>query len=743
MQKINKVVQYILLMIKNIFTKQNCCKCILLFSISFSHKSFAQNTFKAIVQDEKTKEILIGATAFIDTLKNGATADAAGFLIIQNIPNGNFQIEFRYIGYQVNKMQLTFPLTNSKQIFEIELEPNANELGEVTVSTTRSSRTISDIPTRVEIISGDELQEKGTMKPGDIKMLLNESTGIATQQTSAVSGTANIRIQGLEGKYTQILKDGMPLYNGFSGGLSIMQIAPLDLRQVEFIKGSASTLYGGGAIAGLVNLISKTPQEKKEFTVLLNGTTVKGFDGSLFYSQKFHKIGTTIFSSYNFNDAYDPAHIGLTAIPQINRFTLNPKLFFYFNNKTTANFGINTTYENRFGGDIKVIQGKSDSTHQYFEKNISLRTSTQLNVEHKINDETKIQFKNTIGFFDRKLSQPNTNFQGQQISSFSELNFSNTKVKSEWIAGINLWTDNFKSVDTSNLNYKLTTIGAFAQNNFIVTEIFTLETGLRIDYNTPATNDKLKGIFILPRINLLFKINQHFTSRIGGGLGYKMPSPFSEDAEQNDYQNIQPINFENIQAEKSYGGNADINFRTSINEVSFSVNQLFFYTYLNNPIILDTNIFVNAKGYIDTKGVETNLKMAYENFKLFLGYTFTDTRQHFNSQNIWQPLTAKHRLNAILTYENENNFRTGLEGYFVSQQKLSDGTTGKSYIVFGFLFEKIFSHINIYINAEDFTDRRQTRYENIYTGKITNPIFKDIYTPIEGIVINAGIKIKL
>ena len=117
-------------------------------------------------------------------------------------------------------------------------------MSEVVITSTRSSRTIEDIPTRVEFIAGEELSEKGNMKPGDIRMLLNESTGIRTQQTSATSYNSSIRIQGLDGKYTQLLRDGLPLYGGYSGSLSLMQIAPLDLKQVEVIKGATSTLYG-------------------------------------------------------------------------------------------------------------------------------------------------------------------------------------------------------------------------------------------------------------------------------------------------------------------------------------------------------------------------------------------------------------------------------------------------------------------------------------------------------------------
>src|SRR6201989_1492470 len=191
----------------------------------------------------------------------------------------------------------------------MQAKEEGDELEAVVVSATRSSRTIANIPTRVEVISGEELDEKSNMKPGDIRMMLAESTGIQTQQTSATSGNSSIRIQGLDGKYTQIIRDGFPLYSGFSGGLGLMQIAPLDLKQIEVIKGSSSTLYGGGAIAGLVNLVSKTPTAKKELSFLANGTSAGGLDLSSFYSQKFNKVGLTVFGSFNTGKPYDPANI--------------------------------------------------------------------------------------------------------------------------------------------------------------------------------------------------------------------------------------------------------------------------------------------------------------------------------------------------------------------------------------------------------------------------------------------------
>ena len=122
------------------------------------------------------------------------------------------------------------------------------------------------------------------MRPGEIRMLLNETTGLITQQTSAISNTANLRIQELQGRYTQVLRDGFPLYSGLSEGLSLVQIAPLDLKQVEIMKGSSSTLYGGGAIAGLINLVSKTPAARRDLNFLANGTSAGGLDLSAFYA---------------------------------------------------------------------------------------------------------------------------------------------------------------------------------------------------------------------------------------------------------------------------------------------------------------------------------------------------------------------------------------------------------------------------------------------------------------------------
>lgn len=721
-------------------------KIILLLCVAFNINTvFGQNSFKAIIKDNDTKGPLIGATALLKGTTIGGTADLNGLVTITDIPNGQNIIEFRYIGYETHIDTFNFPLTSTKPI-TIFLNSNAAELEGVVITSTRSSRTIEEIPTRVELIAGEELEEKSNMEAGNITMLLSESTGIQVQQTSAISGNASIRIQGLDGRYTQILKDGFPIYSGAASGLGLLQTPPLDLKRVEVIKGSASTLFGGGAIAGLINLISKTPTEERNLLFHLDANSGKGFDLNGFYSKRSEKVGTTIFASHNRSWAYDPAEIGLSAIPQYDRYVFNPKLFLYFNEQTKLNFAVNSTIENRLGGDMAFIEGKGDSIRSYFEENNTQRYSTQLTFDHKFNENSFFQFKNSFSYYNRAISVPGYTFEGTQKATFSEASYSNNKEKSEWIIGLNLWTDDFteNKIDTfQTRSYDLTTFGAFAQNSWKTTDWLNLETGLRTDYVFDY------GLVILPRASALFKISNKLSSRIGGGFGYKTPTIFTEESERLQFQNILPINNEVNELERSYGGNFDVNYSTIIQEkVSFSINQLFFYTYLDNPLLLEQQPsglyqFINADGHIDSRGTETNIKMTYDDFNLFLGYTYTDARLTKNGVTSDAPLTPKHRINSVLFYEVEEKWKIGIEAYYFSPQKLSDGTNGQQYTICGLMIEKLFENFSVYLNFENFLDVRQTKFDKIYTGTITNPVFSDIYAPLDGFIINGGVKFKL
>ena len=700
----------------------------------------AQNSFRAIIKSDEGIP-LVGATVQWKEGNISVVADSSGLVTLDNITNGKQTFIISFVGLEEKTLAFTFPLSTN-DVIEIELEEGDHVEDEVIVTTTRTSRTIANTPTRVEIISGEELEEKGNMKPGDIRMLLNESTGIQTQQTSATTYNSSIRIQGLDGRYTQILRDGFPLYAGFSGGLSIMQIAPLDLKQVEVIKGSSSTLYGAGAIAGIVNLVSKTPTDEREISFLANGTTAGGLDLSSFYSQRFNKIGLTVFASRNSNKPFDPADIGLTAIPKFARYTINPRLFFY-GKRVSANVGFSYINEDRIGGNVEYIKG--DRNGGYYEQHNSDRFTTQVEVGYSLSEKSNLNFKNSYSTFDRSLHTAGYLFEGKQQTSFTEFSFNHQLEKSQWIIGLNYLSDDFKEDNRAGSNlrrdYHYNTVGLFVQNTWQPVENFTLESGLRGD-----VVDKY-GFELLPRISAMYRFNEKLTARLGGGLGYKTPTIFNEESERLQFRNIKPIDINNTESERSLGGNFDVNYRTNLGEVGFSINQLFFYTKLNRPLVLTSALpdlaFTNAQGHIDTKGMETNIKFTYADFKLFVGYTYADVESHFNDVKEWFPLTARHRLNNVLMYEIEEKLKLGLEAYYFSPQRLNDNTQGKSYWITGFMAEKIWERFSVYINFENFTNTRQTRFDTIYTGTIDNPTFRDIYAPVEGFVVNGGIKLRL
>lgn len=701
----------------------------------------SQNTFKAIIKGGDGKNPLAGATVTWKEQNKTVAADSAGIVVITDIPNGIQTFVISYVGFEEKTVTYTFPLANN-EVKEIELEGGEEEEEEeIIITATRTSRTIANTPTRTEVISGEELAEKGNMKPGDIRMLLNESTGIQTQQTSATSFNAGIRIQGLDGRYTQLLRDGYPLYAGFSGGLSILQIAPLDLRQVEVIKGSASTLYGGGAIAGLVNLVSKTPGEEREISFMANATSARGLDLSGFYSERYGKLGLTVFGSRNSNGPFDPADIGLTAIPKFERYTINPRLFIY-GTKTSADFGVSYITEDRIGGNVDYIKNGAAG---FFEKNNTDRITTQLGIAHRLNDHATLQFKNSYTRFDRDIAIPTYRFDALQQSSYSELTWNRKGENADWVIGLNVLTDDLTETQRSGdavRDYHYNTYGIFIQNAWAVSEKFTLEAGLRGDY----VNEY--GFELLPRVSAMLRISSSITTRLGGGFGYKTPTVFTEESEKIQFQNLLPIDIDNSKNERSVGGNWDINFRTTIGEIALSLNHLFFYTRLNRPLVLTGAPggkieFQNSTGYTDTKGMETNLRLIYGNFKLFIGYTYTDANTNFDNVKSWMPLTARHRLNKVLMYEIEEKLKLGLEAYYFSRQKLNDGGFGKSYWITGFMAEKLWEKFSLFINFENFTNTRQSKFDTIYTGSIDNPVFRDIYAPVEGFVVNGGIKIRL
>ena len=634
------------------------------------------------------------------------------------------------------------------QVKNDTIKKEVEEIEEVRIQSTRTSRTIRNTPTRIETIDAEELEEKSNMKPANVSMVLRESTGLQVQQTSATSGNASIRVQGLDGRYTQLLKDGYPNFGNFASGLSILEIPPLDLKQVEVIKGPASTLFGGGAIAGVINFVSKTPKEKGEFNLLINQSSIGQSNFGVYSSQRNEKFGYSILGLLNLQKSYDVDKDDFSETPKSNNFTINPRFFYYPNETTTFMLGNSFTKGLMKGGDMNVISGNADDFHSYFEKNQTIRNTTTFEFDKKFTETNSFKLKQSFSFFDRKINIPNYKFSGFNTNIFTDASYLWIAKNQTIITGLNLQYDDFKQKNVSILSAKSNTIGAYIQQTWDISEDIKLENGLRFDnVNYSNINFSKSEAFVLPKFSALFQINDKWSSRIGGGLGYKIPTIFIEQTEANQYQNVLALN--NVKAEKSIGGTTDVNYKTNLSEdFVFSINQMFFITQINKPLVLQNNgtntYFINASKPIVSNGFETNVKFIFkEDLKFFVGYTFTDAKAKYLTSNQFLPLLPKNKLNMTLIFEKEDNFKLGLEGFFTDKQFLYNGTQTPVFWTFGFMAEKtLWKNYSFFINFENFTDTRQSNYKPVVNGAHNNPTFDDIWTHTEGIAINAGVKLK-
>lgn len=701
------------------------------------------NSIKFVVKNHDTKQPIAESTVTVKDSDRSAASNAAGVVEFSGLADGTYTFVVSSHGYASSEVTITFPLTGvaEREVF-LEL---SNEVGEVTIESTRTGRDIEAEPTRVEAIDEEEVDEKINMRPANVSMVLNESTGIKVQQTSATSATQSVRIQGLDGRYTQILKDGFPSYGGFSGSLSLLEIPPLDLRQVEIIKGPAGTFYGEGAIAGVVNFISKVPEEEPVTYFLFNQTSALGSDVSLYNSRKFSKFGYTFLGQFNYQREYDVDDNDFTDLPRSNSFSLSPKAFFTLDEKTSLVIGNSFSYQNRNGGDIHVVKGNADPLHEYFEKNDSFRNITTFNFSREFDEGRRLSAKQSLALFGRELTTPGYRFKGDQFSSYTDVTFfapvKNHGLVFGFSASHNRFNEDAAIPSVLLRDEAHTTIGGYAQDTFDITNKLSLEAGFRLDH---ARN---YGTFALPRVSLLYRFTEKLTTRVGFGLGYKTPTIFTEDSEELLFRGVLPIGSD-VDAERSRGGTVDVNYRDTIGEkFNYSINQMFFYTQITDPLMLNSvgqgfYQYSNAGSSVISKGFETNVRLGYDIAKVFFGYTFTDAKAGYLPGDRVLPLTPRHKINSSLVLEEHENFKAGIEAHHTGTQTLTDRSRSRSYTLVGIFGEKTFGKFSLFINAENITDVRQGKYSQVVLPPFSNPTFAELYAPLEGRVFNGGIKVR-
>jgi outer membrane receptor for ferrienterochelin and colicin len=333
-----------------------------------------------------------------------------------------------------------------------------------------------------------------------------------------------------------------------------------------------------------------------------------------------------------------------------------------------------------------------------------------------------------------------------QFSYFSEATYLKRFKNNDLVAGINFTGENFtkKLPDSSKLtNTNNSTIGLFIQDDWRAAKRVTVQTGLRTDFHNEY------GSFILPRVSLLYKINSYFTTRLGGGLGYKIPSVFSSEIDERDYRRVLPLNsFVAIKAERSLGGNWDINYHRHVNNWDVTINQTFYVTKIKDPIITGLNgssqyYFLNAAKPINTKGFETYVQLHHEALEIYLGYTYTVAKKLYDNVQPYLSLSARNKFASVLAYEFSSHFRAGIEAAFTGRQYLDDGSRTPAYPFIASMMRYDAGKFSFVLNCENLFDYRQTKKESIVIPSTSNPSFKQLWAPIDGRVVNLSVRVKL
>ncbi|GAB3580386.1 TonB-dependent receptor [Hymenobacter daeguensis] len=703
-------------------------------------------SLRVVLRDSLTQSPVIGGSVSVPGTGVGAATDVKGEAVLTPAPAPGTRLRVEALGYRpqlVAAPAAGTPLT-------LRLAPSAEVTEEVLVTATRTNSRLEDLPTRVEVLGEEELTEENGIKPGNIASLLGDIAGTQIQPTSPTTGNADLRIQGLAGRYSQILRDGLPLLGGYSGSFGILQIPPLDLRQIELIKGSSSTLYGGGAIAGLVNLVSKTPVlGTPQLTFTANQSTLNESNLNGFASGRSQRVGYTLFAGGTRQQSVDVDGDGFVDVPRLRNFTVHPRLFYYPKNGQLA-LGYTGTVEDRQGGDAAVVQDLTRTIDRsFFVTNKTQRHSADLIYTQDSVAGGSLTVKATASWFRRAVNTNTVAYAARQLSYYSEVSYLRRYGHHTLVGGLNVLGEDFEPLPAESrtplLNdYRYATVGGFVQDDWQLTPTLNVQGGLRLDHHNAYGN------FLLPRAAVLFKASPDVTLRLNGGFGYRVPVPYVNELDEREMPLVQPL--QGLRAERSQGLNGDVNYQHRFaSGLSLNLNQGFFYTRLQDPLVLSEPLalnyttplrWANAAAPTVSQGLESYVRLRYDETEIYLGYLYTYAQRRYDAANPNVPLAARHKLATVATQELGKHLAVGIEASYTGRQYLDDGSARPGYPIVAALVRYTAGPWTVILNGENLFDYRQTRREAVALGDRANPYFPELWAPVEGRVLNVSVNWK-
>jgi outer membrane receptor for ferrienterochelin and colicins len=638
---------------------------LIIFAFSFA---FSQNTASISGRITVENKELQQATILLLKTKYKTQTDSLGIYKIENIPAGNYKIQISSLGLKTLYKNLI--LKEKENLFlDFELKDNENELNEVVVSGTLKAvkRLESAVP--VEVYSPVFFKKNPT---ASIYEALQNVNGVRPQLNCGICNTGDIHINGLEGPYTSVMIDGMPIVSSLSTVYGLSGIPNSLVERIEIVKGPASSLYGSEAVGGLINIITKNPSNAPLFSADVFTTSWLETNADLGVKFNIKKATSLLgLNYYNYNQIIDNDTDGFTDVTAQNRLSVFNKWNFSRNQNRLFTIAVRGMYEDRWGGDVRWEKKYRGGDEIYGESIYTKRGELIGSYQLPTTEKLMLSFSGTMHFQDSRYGT--TSYIANQKIGFLQLTWDKKLGKNDLLSGIasryTYYDDNTPAtaILTDNNPESTWLPGVFVQDEITFNEKHKVLFGLRYDYNS------FHGNILTPRLAYKLKFNDNNILRFNAGTGFRVVNLFTEDhAALTGSREVVIAN--NLNPEKSI--NANLNYIKKIyldNGAFLGIETTAFYTRFSNKIVSDYEIdpnkiiYNNIDGYALSQGISCNTDINFTNgLKFILGATYMDVSNVDNG--------IKTR--PILT---ENFTGTWTVSYKINPIKLSIDYTGNVY----------------------------------------------------------------
>lgn len=550
--------------------------------------------------------------------------DSLGIYQFLNIPKGTYKIQVTSTGFKPIVQRISL-LENQDLNLDFELEEDQNELNEVVVSGTLKpvKRLESAVP--VEVYSPVFFKKNPTPSIYDALQNIN---GVRPQLNCGVCNTGDIHINGLEGPYTLVMIDGMPIVSSLSTVYGLSGIPNSLVERIEIVKGPASSLYGSEAVGGLINIITKNPTNAPAFSA--DYFTTSYFESNLDLGMKFNAgkkaVSLIGINYFNYDQVIDKDKDNFTDVTLSERISVFNKWSFKRNHNRLFTIAARGMYEDRWGGDIrwekKYRGGDEIYGESIYTKRAELIGSYQLPFEEKL----MFSFSGNVHYQDSRYGT--TSYIANQKIGFVQLTWDKKIGRNDLLAGIasryTYYDDNTPATKEAENTWLP---GIFVQDEITFSPKSQVLLGARYDYNS------IHGSIFTPRFAYRFKADENTIFRLNAGTGFRVVNLFTEDhAALTGSRDVVIKN--DLKPEKSV--NVNLNYIQKINfgnGTFMGIETTAFYTRFSNKIISDyeTNpneiIYNNIDGYALSQGISTNIDLNFPSgLKFIVGATVLDNK---------------------------------------------------------------------------------------------------------------------